>query len=513
MFFAACGLALSASCGAPSLTFSDEIPITTDAGNTPDDAPSTVVPVDAAPDVPLGCANLKQDGVETDVDCGGTSCPGCATGLKCKQDSDCVSAYCNDGKCARASCVDKVKNLNETDIDCGGPDCPPCAVGKSCKAFSDCQQQSCTAGKCQPQTCDDHFQGPGETDVDCGGPNCAPCAIGKMCIALGDCVTSVCGPDKLCAAPSCTDGVQNGEETAKDCGGTMCPKCADGLGCAVDGDCNSGTCANHICEMASCSDMILNGTESDVDCGGTCTTKCATGAKCNTDSDCVSSNCATTCQACPRDMVSVPVPGGTTRYCIDATEVTNDAYSSFLATNPSTAMLPASCSQKTSFVPGMPIDPARPTYPVTQVDWCDAWGYCAAEGKHLCGRIGGGNTLGGNETGDAHKSEWYNACSRGGSQNYPYPGGYMLGRCVDRQYQAPRQVGATTGCVGGYTGIFDMSGNVDEWENQCATGFGGDQCGARGGNYNDQGNVLTCASVVTRNRTFRSSTVGFRCCF
>jgi hypothetical protein len=506
--FAGCGLIFSASCGAPSLTFSDGVTPTVDAGDT-FDAPSTVVPVDAAPDVPPGCADSKQDGTETDVDCGGNSCPGCATGLKCGQDSDCVSAYCNDGKCERASCVDKVKNLNETDVDCGGPDCPPCAVGKSCKAFGDCQQQSCTAGKCQPQTCDDHFQGPGETDVDCGGPNCAPCVAGKKCLALGDCVTSVCGTNMVCAAPSCTDGVQNGEETAKDCGGTMCPKCADGLGCAVSADCNSGTCTDHVCEMVNCSDKILNGSESDVDCGGSCTTKCATGAKCNGDSDCASGNCATTCQACPRGMVSVPVPGSMTRYCIDATEVTNGAYSAFLATNPSTAMLPASCSQKISFVPAMPIDPGRPTYPITQVDWCDAWGYCAAAGKHLCGRIGGGNTLAGNETGDEHKSEWYNACSRGGAQNYPYPGFYALGRCVDRQYQAPRQVGANTNCVGGYPGLFDMSGNVSEWENECTN----DQCGTRGGTYNDQSAGLTCTSVVTRNRTSRSQSVGFRCCF
>ena len=81
-------------------------------------------------------------------------------------------------------------------------------------------------------------------------------------------------------------------------------------------------------------------------------------------------------------------------YCIDATEVTVAAYGAFLATNPSTMTLPASCSMKTSFVPGAPLDLNRGNYPVSQVDWCDAWGYCAAVGKHLCGRIGGGNTLG-----------------------------------------------------------------------------------------------------------------------
>jgi hypothetical protein len=510
--FAACGpFLLLLSCGAPSLTFNDEGNPNLDGGSD-----STISPgsSDAAPDVPLGCANLQQDGVETDVDCGGQSCPGCATGLKCKGDTDCVSAYCNDGMCARASCVDKVKNLNETDVDCGGTDCPPCAVGKSCKAFSDCQQQSCTAGKCQPQTCDDHFQGPGETDVDCGGTSCAPCAVGKKCLALGDCVTSVCGPDSLCAAPSCGDGVQNGEETGKDCGGTSCPKCADGLGCAVGTDCASGTCTDHVCEMVSCNDKILNGSESDIDCGGSCTTKCLPNAVCKADTDCTSGNCATTCQACPRAMVSVPVPSpSTSKYCIDATEVTVAAYSAFLASNPSIAILPASCSTKTSFVPGAPLDMSRANYPVTQVDWCDAWGFCAAAGKHLCGRIGGGNTLVGFETGDARKSEWYSACSKGGAQTYPYPGQYVGTRCVDHNIQNLRQVATFTGCVGGYPGLFDMSGNVAEWENDCSFNNGQDYCGARGGSYNDQSTTLTCTTVSSRLRTSRSLSVGFRCCF
>jgi hypothetical protein len=513
----ALALLLAASCGAPSLTFSSESSIETDGG-TPDASTTTMMmpmtdAVAAAPDVPLGCANMTLDGTETDVDCGGTSCPGCETGMKCKVNDDCVSAYCNAGVCDRASCVDKVKNLNETDVDCGGPDCPPCAVGKSCRAFSDCQQQSCTAGKCQPQTCDDHFQGPGETDVDCGGASCAPCAVGKKCLALGDCVTSVCGADSLCAAPTCTDKVQNGVETATDCGGTDCPPCADGLGCAVGSDCTSGTCTDHVCEMVSCNDKILNGSESDVDCGGTCTTKCEASAKCNTDADCSSGNCATKCQACPRAMVSVPVPFSTATYCIDATEVTVGAYNGFLMSNPSTTTLPASCSSKQSFTPGAPLDLGHPNNPVNQVDWCDAWAFCNAAGKHLCGRIGGGNTLAGNEANDARRSEWYNACSKGGQLAYPYGNQYQQGRCVDRLASSPRQVGSYGNCVGGYFGIYDMSGNLGEWENECAMGPGGDQCGTRGGNYNDQTNFLSCGSVVARGRTSRFNTIGFRCCF
>jgi hypothetical protein len=29
-------------------------------------------------------------------------------------------------------------------------------------------------------------------------------------------------------------------------------------------------------------------------------------------------------------------------------------------------------------------------FPITNVDWCDAYAYCAGIGKRLCGKIGGG---------------------------------------------------------------------------------------------------------------------------
>jgi hypothetical protein len=51
------------------------------------------------------------------------------------------------------SCHDSLMNSNggtETDIDCGGESCPACAPGKTCLVDSDCQSGSCLAGK----TCD-----------------------------------------------------------------------------------------------------------------------------------------------------------------------------------------------------------------------------------------------------------------------------------------------------------------------------------------------------------------------
>jgi hypothetical protein len=54
------------------------------------------------------------------------------------------------------------------------------------------------------------------------------------------------------------------------------------------------------------------------------------------------------------------------------------------------------------------------------VDWCDAHAYCKPVGKRLCGKIGGGPNLYADYA-SASSSEWYRACSSGGSFTYPIP--------------------------------------------------------------------------------------------
>ena len=54
-----------------------------------------------------GCRNETQDADETDVDCGGTSCPPCADGQSCKARSDCWSLLCASGTCTSdVGCAD-----------------------------------------------------------------------------------------------------------------------------------------------------------------------------------------------------------------------------------------------------------------------------------------------------------------------------------------------------------------------------------------------------------------------
>lgn len=46
------------------------------------------------------CTDGVQNGDETDVDCGGLVCPGCADGERCAISRDCASSVCSDAACA-----------------------------------------------------------------------------------------------------------------------------------------------------------------------------------------------------------------------------------------------------------------------------------------------------------------------------------------------------------------------------------------------------------------------------
>jgi len=244
--------------------------------------------------VPGSCNDGIQNGAETDVDCGGGECPTCPDGGGCQTDSDCQSGNCVDGTCQPVppTCSDGIQNGAETDVDCGGGTCPTCPDGGGCQTGSDCDSGVCVDGVCQPASCTDGIRNGAETDVDCGGGECPTCPDGGGCQTDSDCESGVC-VDGTCqpVGPTCTDGIQNGTETDVDCGGGACPACPDGGGCQTGSDCDSGVCVDGICQPASCTDGIRNGTETDVDCGGgTCPT-CPDGGGCQTDSDCQSGVC------------------------------------------------------------------------------------------------------------------------------------------------------------------------------------------------------------------------------
>jgi hypothetical protein len=230
------------------------------------------------------CKNLKQDSAETDKDCGGKQCPPCAKGLSCNQASDCVNGVpCTNGKCGDPQCFDKTIDGSETDVDCGGT-CGGCDLTKTCASPSDCLTLNCSipsgakTGTCAAPTCSDGSKDQGESDIDCGDPNnlCPRCGTNKVCTDNSNCASSHC-VQGFCVAATCEDGILNGNETARDCGGG-CKACPDDSACSQPTDCTSGVCTKNVsnvtvCQKPTCNDGVKNGDETGKDCGGpTCTT-------------------------------------------------------------------------------------------------------------------------------------------------------------------------------------------------------------------------------------------------
>jgi formylglycine-generating enzyme required for sulfatase activity len=213
-------------------------------------------------------------------------------------------------------------------------------------------------------------------------------------------------------------------------------------------------------------------------------------------------------------------------FCIDSTEVTKSQYRAWLENNPSTSSgQPGACSWNGSFVPrtdypslgctagSWPPSSGTLDHPVVCVDWCDAYAYCKGVGKRLCGKIGGGT--GDYEPADTLTSQWYVACSKGGTQVFPYGNTYDGQACNGEAYGAGAtvSVGTLPTCQS-YAGIFDLSGNVVEWEDSCDFHVGSDDfCRSRGGSFAAASAApLRCDHSNSARRNFVYDKQGFRCC-
>jgi formylglycine-generating enzyme required for sulfatase activity len=243
---------------------------------------------------------------------------------------------------------------------------------------------------------------------------------------------------------------------------------------------------------------------------------------------------------CPSNMIAVPAPGRAGAYCVGATEVTVDEYKAFYEAslaNPTLVALPAACAFKTTYNPGFRRDGGAT--PITAIDWCDAYAYCAWIGGHLCGRIGGGTliTTSSLPQNDPAQSQWYDGCSMAGNQKFPYGDTYDPEKCNGAERTGsgdgpdPLPVKSVPTCQGAYPGLFDMSGNVSEWTDECdqpassATacspdGDGGrtcDFCAVRGGtwrHYNPppEADHVACAAIDSDPRDHKLGELGLRCC-
>jgi formylglycine-generating enzyme len=232
-------------------------------------------------------------------------------------------------------------------------------------------------------------------------------------------------------------------------------------------------------------------------------------------------------QLCVAKLVSIT--GG---YSIDATEVTRSQYGGWLATNPDPASgQPSYCGWNTDFHADATC--MSDTHvckgtgcgkrPQECVDWCDAYAYCKAVDKRLCGKIGGGAN-GYDDNANAALSQWFNACSSDGQNHYPYGVTYDPQKCNGMENAvfgctgggcSTTAVGSLPGCqssVAGYEGVYDLSGSVWEWEDSCSAPTESiTDCRIRGGSFGNPASDLHCDG----HKWYRAGVdfgLGFRCC-
>src|SRR5256885_7307861 len=173
-------------------------------------------------------------------------------------------------------------------------------------------------------------------------------------------------------------------------------------------------------------------------------------------------------------------------FCIDATEVTNRQYQAFLTAKGKDlrGQAPACVGVNLDFTPDQsrnhwPYNPDHADNPVVGVDWCDSWAFCDWAGKRLCGKIGTAEPVPFDFAIDHTMSQWVSACEHGGDRGYPYGTTYDATACYFTIGPETSAVSMYPKCVGGYPGLFDMTGNVEEWIDSCQ----GDTCQAFGGSF------------------------------
>jgi sulfatase modifying factor 1 len=222
----------------------------------------------------------------------------------------------------------------------------------------------------------------------------------------------------------------------------------------------------------------------------------------------------------------VLVPHPTTPFCIDATEVTNAQYQTFLAaTGNDVTGQPPFCSWNKTYLPdsgvGPVTTPGREKRPVVGVDWCDAAAFCKWAGKRLCGKIGGGRLFTVSAAAEPGTAEWVDACAGRAALSYPYGPTYQAHACntdapaEDQKYL--EDVAHRPACQGAIPGVFDLGGNVEEWVDACDADLGPDDMCASAGPATYTGDLspldFRCPdSIYGSPRAHPFSLRGFRCC-
>ncbi len=224
--------------------------------------------------------------------------------------------------------------------------------------------------------------------------------------------------------------------------------------------------------------------------------------------------------ACPSGRGPTMVSVGA-KQCIDSTEVTVAQYRAFYTSvDAGNFTQVAACGWNHTFNPngGVP-GTGSDLKPISGVNWCQANAFCAWAGKTQCGAPAGGPLPFTSYT-DPAQSLWMKACSANGTQSYPYGNVFQSGACnnplTPDASVAVAPVMSFPKCVGSAPGLFDMIGNLTEWEDSCtSTGDApADNCRRRGSGFDEPPNASTgtCSYDEADRRDHQSATTGMRCC-
>ena len=472
--------------------------------------------------------------------CNTSACPAAGTGTLACDGETCVIGSCGTGN---KKCAGKCVALADPTYGCGLDTCDDTACPDPGAGTLVCAGLSCSMGNCgdNSKKCGKKCV-PLDANNGCADPNsCAACAANEVCSGTPSKCQCIADNVEACKGIACGPAINN-------CGTEIqCPTtCLTPNTCGTTAATqNSCVCnANDPCAGKACG-QATNSCNKLIDCKNTCVGTNAPFCVGNTCHDCnVSADCptpggnlcaVTTCTnhscgfttapantTCPANgKCSATLPGVCVRavvkvstFDIDATEVTRGQYAAFLtAKGGNTGGQSAVCNGNDSFQPTESWPPPMAKYdlPVEGVDWCDGAAYCAWAGRRLCGKIGGGANPPADYANPA-TDQWMRACTPTAGGRWPYGDTFNAAACNGATTStAASAAGAYTACVGGVPGLYDMSGNVAEWEDSC---YANDACQVRGGWYgiDTNGAATRCDAGQTEPRSLVSTGLGIRCC-